>query len=426
MKKEIKIDQNWLDFLKTAEKTKLNIFLTWYAGTWKSTLLDYFKSKTKKKFITLWTTWVAAKNVNWYTIHSFLGIMKDGKIKWMKLEKKEYIKNSDWFIIDEVSMLRADLCDLVDYVLRKITWCNELFWWKQIIFVWDLLQLLPVLVQHELSEWEKVETEEYQKFIERYSWRFFFNSNSYDKDKFKIVNLTKVHRQDNQELVNALNLIRSWLKNKDILDLLNSRVTKKENLCKKAIYIWSTNRIVDTINREKIESLKTEKITLKAIIQWDYPVEDYPADEWINLKVWCRIMFTNNHKDWLYSNWTLWTLIWKDWNKLIIDSDDWYEVELEKFTSVNVIWQDEIWEDIIWWTFTQFPIKIGHAITIHKSQGKTFDNVIIDTWYSWCFEAWMLYVAISRCTNLEWMQLVRKIKPSDIFADESVKKYLSN
>ena len=424
--KQIKIDEIALDFLKTSEKTNTNIFLTWYAWTWKSTLFEYFKSKTKKKLITLWSTWTAAKNVWGYTIHSFLWITKDGKVKNLPLEKRELIKNTDIIAIDESSMVRADLFDLIDFVLKRITWSEELFWGKQLIFIWDLLQLPPVLVQYWKDENnQKVETEEYLKFVSRYNWRFLFHAKGYDPEKFKIINLTKVHRQNDEELVNSLNCVRKGLKSKKILDLFNSRVTQKNNLCKKSIYIWSTNRIVDGINRAKIEENKNERISFHAIIQGDYPEEEYPVDKWLNLKLDCRVMFINNHKDWLYSNWTLGTLKNIKDRKLIIEIDWEWEIELEKATWQNVIWQDEIWEDIVWWTFTQYPIKLGHAITIHKSQGKTFDNVIIDTWYG-CFEAGMLYVALSRCTNLEWLQLVKPIKVSDIFADEEVKQYLSD
>lgn len=420
----IKIDSIALDFLKTAENTNLNIFLTWNAGTGKSTILKFFQSKTKKKFITLWTTGTAAINVNWYTIHSFLWIMKNGNIKGMKAEKKEYIKKSNGFIIDEAPMMRSDLFDKIDYVLRKITWKEELFWWKQIIFVWDMFQLPPVLVQYELDdEWRKVDSEEYTKFVERYNGRFFFNANTYDKNKFKVINLTTVHRQKKMEFVNALNKIRVWIINYDILNMINSRITKTENICEKSIYICSANKTVDKINREKLWKIRGEYIDFNAIIQWEYPDNDDWLDKWIRVKIWCRVMITANHKDGIYSNWTLWTLTKVDKNFLVIEDDNGYEIQLEKITLKNVIWEDEVGNEVIAWTFTQYPLKLWHAITIHKSQGKTFDNVIIDTWYG-CFECGMLYVALSRCTSLEWIQLVKKIKVSDVKADETVKKYL--
>ncbi len=423
--KQIKLDQNGLVFCKTAEKTSLNIFLTWNAGTWKSTLWEYFRSKTKKKIITLWTTGTAAINVWGYTIHSFLWITKSWQVKSISAEKKQMIKSADIIAIDEISMARADLVDKFDFALKKATWCDELFWGKQVIFIWDLLQLPPVLVQYEENdEWEKVETEEYKEFTSNYNWRFFFHAKCYNPEKFKTINLTKVHRQDNINLVNALNCIRKGLKSKDILNLFNSRVTPKNELDKKAIYIWATNWIVKKINTEKLSENKNEFITKKAIIQWDYE-DEHPVDDWLKIKVWCRVMFTSNHKDWLYSNWSLWTFIKEDGSKLIIEMDWWSEIKLERMSWNYVCWQDEIWEDIIWWTFTQYPIKLGHAITIHKSQGKTFDNVIIDTW-KWCFEAGMLYVALSRCTNLEWLQLVNKIKASEIFANTEVLEYLNN
>ena len=421
----MKIDPIAKDFLITAEKTNLNIFLTGNAWTWKSTTIDYYTTHTNKKFVLLWTTWTAAINIWWQTLHRFFWIWKNNQTRKLDSEKIKYICNTDTFIIDEVSMLRADLFDALDQVLRDATGINALFWWKQMIFVWDLLQLPPVLVQHKKVNWIKEETDEYREFIDMYPWRFFFNAKWYDAKKFKTINLLKIYRQDNQELINNLNLIRAGIQSQKILSIFNKRVTPTNKLDSKAIYVCSSNMIVKNINDKKLWTNKNKDVLLSASIKWDFEKEDYPIDRRINVKKDCRVMFTKNHPDQMYSNWTLWTLLEINPHSLIIQLDNWNKIELSRFTWENVVWTDSFWERIVTWYFSQFPIKVAHAITIHKSQGKTFDNVIIDTWY-WCFESGMLYVALSRCTNLEGIQLVKQLKISDIRSDIDVKNFLNN
>jgi len=412
------------DFLMTAEKTDTNVFITWVAGSWKSTLIDYFTSKTSKRFVLLWTTGTAAINIWGETIHRYFWIWKNGSTRTLDRNKIEHIKSTDLFIIDEVSMMRADLFDTLDEVLRDATWVNKLFWWKQVIFVGDLLQLPPVLVRYKKIHWSNVETEEYKEFVSQYGGRFFFSAKSYNPKFFKTINLQKVYRQNNQDLINNLNLIRSWMQNNSVLSIFNSRLTSKKNLNPKAIYIGSSNWIVNEINKRKIEENKNPSQLLSASIKGEFEQEDYPVDRWINVKVDCRVMFTVNNPDQWYSNWTLWTLIKVNDHTIVVKLDNDIEVKLHRNTWLNTDWYDEMWEKIILWSFTQYPIKLAHAITIHKSQGKTFDNVIVDTWPWWCFESGMLYVALSRVTSLEWLQIIRPIKLSDVKSDEDVKNFL--
>jgi hypothetical protein len=422
----MKFDSISKEFLVTAEQTNLNIFLTWVAWSWKSTLIDYYKSHTNKKYVLLGTTGTAAINIWWMTIHRFFWIWKNWQRRHLDRQKHELIKTLDIIFIDETSMLRSDLFDLLDEILRDATWIDKPFWWKQMIFIWDLLQIPPVLVQFRKDkDWKKEETEEYLEFIEKYSWRFFFNAHAYDKKIFKTINLQKVYRQDNQELINHLNLVRAWIKSEKVLSLFNSRITPEKDLNPKAIYVWSSNSIVEKINKKKLKENKNPDILLSASIKWEFEQPDYPVDRYINVKLDCRVMFTSNHPDQLYSNWTLWTLEeFKNWY-LYIRLDNWDLINLNRMLWENITWYDDFGIKIVSWTFAQFPLKAAHAITIHKSQWKTFDNVIIDTWY-WCFESWMLYVALSRATSLEWIQLVKRLKLSDIKSDLDVKNFLED
>lgn len=417
---KLTFDSDSIKALNIMEKTNKCLYLTWKAGAWKSTIVNYFVSKTKKKFVLLWTTGISAINIWWLTIHKFFWIIPWKDKMYMTSDNMRIARNTDIFIIDEVSMMRADLFDLINYRMQTLM-KNDLFmWWKQFVFVWDLFQLPPVPEK----EWEL--REYYQK---NYKWLFFFDWNSYNKENFEIVELTKVYRQDNPQFISMLNRVRIWDRSKDILEYFNSKLTDHDLINPKAILIWTTNYIVDKKNQLELSKLPWDESVSYAYISWDYPVETYPTDYLLKIKVWCRIMFTVNEKSWFYVNWTLWTILEINnndkWfiNSVKIQTDDWDILDISKNTWVNSPWDDEFWQPIIDWTFTQLPFKLAFAITIHKVQWKSFDNVVIDLW-SGAFAEWQAYVALSRCRSFEWLQLLKPLKISDIRVSREVIKYL--
>lgn len=411
--KEIKFDKYSKKALVTMQMTNNNLYLTWKAWAGKSTTVNFFISKTKKKFVLLGTTGISAVNIWGQTIHSFFGITPKGKVKTMSNEKKEAIQNADVFIIDEVSMLRADLFDLLNKIMQFVMGNDEFLGGKQFIFVWDLYQLPPVVTNSELDE----------AFKEKYDWPFFFNGKTFDRSKFEVVELQKVHRQNEPEFINALNAIRTGYKWKDVLDVFNKQIVLPHEVNKKAIYLGTTNAIVDRINRERLDALPWEQYEFSAIVGWEYAKEDYPTERVIKLKIGARVMFTKN--DALYSNGTLGEIVDIFKSKIKIKTDDDIMVELERFTWKNTDGEDEHGEDIVIGQFIQFPIKLGFATTIHKSQGKTFDNIVIDLW-RWAFTEWQTYVGISRGTNLEGVQIITEVQPRDIKTSYKVKQFLNH
>lgn len=422
MEQELNFDENSLKALKIMEHTNKSLYLTGKAWAWKSTLVNYFISKTKKRFVLLWTTWISAINIWGQTIHKFFWIIPNKEIKFIKSETKEIIKKTDIFIIDEVSMMRADLFDEINHQMQKVMDNKEFMWWKQFVFVWDLFQLPPVPEQQE-------ELKEYYK--QNYKWLFFFDWNNYNHSKFEIVELTKVYRQDNPQFIWYLNRVRIWDKSPDLLKYFNTKVVEPEIINPKAILIATTNAIVNAKNSLELAKLPWEEKISVAYIEWDYPLEMYPTDKVIKLKIWARIMFTVNHKNWDYVNWTLWTILNINTNlswyitNVKIETDDWSILDIWKYIWINSPWEDSFWNQIIDWSFSQLPFKLAFAITIHKVQWKSFDHVVIDLWY-WAFAEGQVYVALSRCRSYEWLQLLTPIKAKDIKVSQEVINFLKN
>jgi len=417
---DLKFEWESINALNIMENTNKNLYLTWKAWAWKSTLVNFFISKTKKKFILLWTTWIAAINIGWQTIHSFFNLIPWQRTN-IKQATKEIVKDTDIFIIDEVSMMRADLFDKINTIMKMIMWNDEFLWWKQFVFVWDLLQLPPVPERDE-------ELKKY--YNEKYKWLFFFDWNSFIREKFEVIELKKVYRQEDPKFINMLNRLRIWDKSQDLLDYFNNRVVEKDQINPKSIVVATTNYIVNTKNNLELAKLPWNTEFSKAIVKWEYPKEDFPTEELIKMKVWARIMFTTNENlTFAFANWTLWTITKINKNSswfittVEVTLDEWITIEVNKKTWQKTDWEDEFWEPIITWTFTQFPFKLAFAITIHKSQWKSFDNVVIDLW-TWAFVDWQVYVAISRCRSYEWLQLLQPIRKKDISISTHVLRFL--
>lgn len=422
MQEALKFEWESIQALNIMENTNKCLYLTWKAGAGKSTIINYYISKTKKKFVLLWTTGISAINIWGQTIHSFFWIIPNRK-STIKSETKEVIKDTDIFIIDEVSMMRADLFDRIEIIFRMVMWNDEFMWWKQVVFVWDLFQLPPVPERDE-------ELKKY--YDEKYKWLFFFNGNSFVKEHFEVVELKKVYRQDDPVFINMLNRMRVGDSSKDLIDYFNAKVVPEDQINPKAILIATTNAIVEKKNKQELNALPWKEEFSKAIIRGDYPSDSYPAEQYLNFKVWARIMFTvNDNQEFAYVNWTLWTITrviynWKGFVQSVdIVLDEGWEINIERKSWNHTDWEDVMWEPIVVWSFTQFPFKLAFAITIHKVQGKSFDNVIIDLGWG-AFAEWQTYVAVSRCRNYWWLQLLKPLKKKDIKVSLNVLNFLKN
>lgn len=429
---ELKFEKESYDALKIMENTNECVYLTWKAGAWKSTLVNYFISKTKKKYILLWTTGISAINIWGQTIHSFFNLVPNVKT-FMKSETIEAIKETDIFIIDEVSMARADLIDTMNKKLQYVMKNEEFMGWKQFIFVWDLYQLPPVWERQWMDKDKTVRNELYDEYHKKYKWLFFFHAMCFLQNEIKIVELKKVYRQSDPIFINMLNRLRVWDSSYDIVKYFNQKVVKSENdVSEKAILIATTNAIVDTKNTKELNALPGQVQMSKWIVSGHFPQDMYPTDLYLRFKEWARVMFTvNDNKTFLYVNGTLWTVVKFESNgrwfitKVKIQLDDGWEITVEKKTWSNIDGVDAMGEPNIIWNFTQFPFKLAFAITIHKVQGKSFDNVVIDLWW-WAFAEWQTYVALSRCRSYDWLQLIKPIKQKDIQVSNDVIRFLKN
>lgn len=414
-----------IKFLNLAEKTNKCIYLTGLAGAWKSTLVNYFISKTKKKFVMLGTTWVSAEMIWGTTIHRFFWLQKWWRI-WLSNDDKEVIRETNIFIIDEVSMMRADLFDKLEKLMRDIMESEEFFWGKQFVFVWDLHQLPPVPEQEFFDKNKTHKNPYYTKYHEKYGeWLFFFDWLSYKQECFEKVQLQKVFRQTDMDFVDMLNRVRAWDGSREVLSYFNKKYTSKNKIHPKSILIATTNFIADKYNRERLESLPWQAKISKAYINGEFPDVLYPNDIWVNFKKNCRVMFISNDKQWGYMNGTLWTIkeIYND--SVTIIKDDGMSIDVKRNQWQHTDWYDDFGNPILLWTFTQYPFKLAFGITIHKCQGKSFDYVTVDLWYG-AFAPWQVYVAFSRARTYEGLQLVKMLKTKDIQTSEEVTNYLKD
>lgn len=420
------------------ENTNRNIFLTGKAGTGKTTFLNYFVKNTRKNHIVVAPTGIAAINAGGVTIHSMFALplrpfvpvnepidtasannishlishFRYGKHKLKLLRELEII------IIDEVSMLRADVLDMVDFALRKARRNQERFGGVQMLFIGDLFQLPPVI--REDSEYIL------QKY---YKSPFFFDAKVLENVDLLTVELTEVFRQKDPEFLDLLNSIRDGDTQKVDFQKLNERYIPdfepKEG--EHIVHLCSHNRMADNINQKKINELKTSLFSYKANIFGDFKENIFPNDENLELKVGAQVMFIRNDSsgEKRYYNGRLAEISRLNEDKVYVILEgrtDEMEVEREVWENKKYTLNDdkEIVEEVIG-SFEQFPLRLAWAVTIHKSQGLTFDKVIIDAGKS--FTLGQVYVALSRCRTLEGIYLKSKITPSVIFSDKRIDNF---
>jgi energy-coupling factor transporter ATP-binding protein EcfA2 len=404
------------------------LFITGKAGSGKSTLLKNFCQTTQKRFAIVAPTGIAALNVGGQTIHSFfrfpVGIFDRRNIK--KQNNAKLWQNLDLIIIDEVSMVEAKIIDDIDYFMRLNGRNPDLpFGGVQIIAFGDLFQLPPVYTQ---------EKEEIQNLGYNYETPYFFSADIFQSVPIKTIELTTTFRQSDSEFLELLNQIRIGKINAQSLEKLNQRCNflPKSN---SVITLTTTNEKARNINLRNLESLKGKAHTFIAEIQGEIPESAYPADYKLILKPEAQIIFLkNDNTEGRWANGTLGKVqdLGNDWIRVKIpDSNSSgkqkiYEVERVEWEKVRYEFDEKKGEIIPKkiGSFTQFPLRLAWAITIHKSQGKTFDEVLIDKGRR-AFAPGQIYVALSRCTSLEGVYLTQPITRQDIFTDSVVVDFMS-
>ncbi len=426
-----------------AQYTHRNIFLTGKAGTGKTTFLRRLEQITNKQMIIVAPTGVAAINAGGVTIHSFFqlapgmylpgqdlaGREKKSKFSYSKL-KINILRTLDLLVIDEISMVRCDLLDAIDEVLRRFQNRYLPFGGVQLLMIGDLQQLAPVAKE---DEWQILKEH-------GYTTPYFFGSQALQKTNYTTIELKQVYRQADQEFVDLLNQVRDNRMTSASLAKLNARVNQSFQPKDEEGYITLTTHNVQAanINSSRLQQLPTQPMVYKAIVKGDFPEMSYPTDEELTLKIGAQVMFCKNDPNHTYYNGKIGRVVKCDaervWVECAPDSlDPNQEQRDEKPKTIEVtrqIWENmkystdpktgKITEDVAG-TYQQIPLKTAWAITIHKSQGLTFNRAIIQA--ERAFSPGQVYVALSRCRTLEGLVLSRPIPASAIFVDPQVMSF---
>ena len=425
MNQKLDINPQFKKALHLMENARQNLFITGKAGTGKSTLLEYFYQISKHKPVVLAPTGVAALNAKGQTIHSFFNFYIDitpEKVKTLKPKNSKIYKNLKTIIIDEASMLRADLLDCVSAFLRLHgPLKNKNFGGVQMIFIGDLHQLPPV-----------VSSTEKKAFASLYETEFFFSSKAFENFQFKIVELDKVYRQKDQSFIDILNRIRVGTVSFDDIQTLNKRVLPEFKPHEDEMYIHLTgiNKTADEINRDQLQSLPETSYLSTATISGDFGREYFPTNPELEFKPGAQIMLLTNDskRRWVNGSMGVVQSINKNQDVQVLLQDTKKTVSISRHTweiyRFSFSTEKKSIESSLAGSFIQYPFKLAWAVTIHKSQGKTFDRVIIDMSYG-IFAAGQAYTALSRCTSLKGIVLKVPVKTQHIRTDWRVIHFLN-
>lgn len=438
MTDDFELQGDSLEAFTLLENTDKHYFVTGRAGTGKSTLLKYFKEHTKKETVVLAPTGVAAVNVGGSTIHSFFkfapglpqkeGIFPDNR-------RSDLFNSLECLIIDEVSMVRADIMDAIDQALR-VNKRNmyEPFGGVQVILFGDLFQLPPVVESTELQHY----------FDENFGGPYFFNAAVFNPNaklesvigllpiepaELNIIELHKIYRQKDTAFKDVLEKIRNNNMDFATLDTINSRYQEDFTIEDALTIILTTNnRKAAAVNSSQLSALEGKSYKYNSKVKGAFEERNFPADNELILKEGAQVMLLQNDPEKRWQNGTLGIVVALDQNEIIvnINGDDfkvepavWRKIDFTYDRGTHTIQQSERG------SFTQYPLKLAWAITIHKSQGQTFDNVIIDLDRG-AFAHGQTYVALSRCRTMQGITLTKPVRFSDVQIDDRIVEFMNN
>lgn len=432
--------------LQFINQTQRSVFLTGKAGTGKTTLLREIIATTHKNTVVVAPTGIAALNAGGVTIHSMFQLPFGGFIPSFNVDsqftdtvkfeskdtlrrhfkmsglKKSVIRNMELLVIDEVSMLRADLLDAMDYMMQTVRKKTTPFGGVQVLFIGDLLQLPPVIRD---EEWKTLRT--------YYQGKFFFHSHVVQQSPPLYIELSKIYRQTDTGFISVLNNLRNNQISPEDIQLLNKYVKPDFDLKENKGYITLTthNAKADAMNAQALEDLKGELITYKPDIVGDFPEKIYPIEAQLQLKIGAQVMFVKNDlsfdKNYFNGKMGIIKSLSSMEIRIYFPEED-KTIEVEKYEWQNIRYKvdpvtKEIEEEVLG-TFVHYPIKLAWAITVHKSQGLTFDKAAVDV--SQVFMPGQAYVALSRLRSLEGLVLLSPLRMNGISNDQDVMNYALN
>lgn len=413
------------------ENTGTNLFLTGKAGTGKTTFLRNLKRASPKRMIVLAPTGIAAINAGGVTIHSFFQLPLSPYLPGATFDraekryfrfgkvKRDIIRTLDLLVIDEISMVRADLLDAVDSVMRCYRKHDKPFGGVQLLLIGDLQQLAPVVKD---AEWALLDTV--------YETPYFFSSKALATAGYLTVELNTVYRQQDTAFIEILNQIRDNNVTDKTLATLNSRYIPEFKLNKQKGFIRLTthNFQAQSYNERELALLPTEEFVFEAKVHGTFPETSYPADKSLTLKQGAQIMFIKNDPEKRFYNGMIGEVVSVDGSHITVrgnDNSETFRLDRAEWTNSKYVLDDRTKEikETVEGVFSQYPIKLAWAITIHKSQGLTFDHAVIDASHS--FAHGQAYVALSRCKTLEGIVLSAPLQRDALINDDVVDSYVS-
>lgn len=431
--------------LQLVNQSNRNIFLTGKAGTGKTTFLKWIRENSLKQIAIVAPTGVAAINAGGVTIHSFFQLPispfipgskeyghtdeiadRHSLLSRLRLnsEKRKVLQELELLVIDEISMVRCDTLDAIDTVLRHVRQRNfERFGGVQVLFIGDMYQLPPVIL-----------SQEWQILSQYYRSPYFFDSKVVEEEPPVYIEFNKIYRQSDEQFIKLLNQVRNNEMDSDSIQLLESRLLPNFRQSKNDGYIILTthNRKADLINAEELAKIAGKPAAYRAEITGDFPEKAYPADEDLVLKIGAQVMFIKNDtadKGKRYFNGKIGTIKKLEEDKIVVQCDgEETEIEVTRESWNNIRYSlnnaTRKLEEEVLGSFAQYPLRLAWAITIHKSQGLTFEKAIIDAGEA--FAAGQVYVALSRCTNLDGLILQTKIQASSLYSDSRIVAFSSS
>ena len=406
------------------EKTNTSFFLTGRAGTGKTTFLRRVQKEIDKNFIILAPTGIAAINAGGETIHSFFGfplhVLGPGTKTEANKEKIAMMMKVDTIIIDEVSMVRCDIVDAIDYNLRRFNHTTLPFGGKQIVFVGDMFQLPPVVKAGEDADMMKSMYGE--------GMPYFFKADVFKRMTLPTIEFQKVYRQEDENFLTVLNHIRSGVSYNQDLTVLNQRIRRESDDKKLAITLSAFNKEAKAINDAELEKIDSPAFSYDAKIEKEFELSKAPVEHHLTLKVGAQVMLCRNDPGRRWANGTLGTVSKLEESKIYVKLEDGkeYPIPMTSWENCQYIYDPKTKsaEKKVIGTFIQYPLKLAWAITIHKSQGLTFDRMNLDLTHG-IFMPGQLYVALSRVRSLEGLSLSNPIKQSYVWQTKEINSFAS-